>query len=65
MTSVKLADPGDWTEHWKRMGPGRRAKILDGTGGKGENSRVWTPEGTGSVDHRSIRQRSTPGSVMD
>lgn len=33
--------------------------------GKGKDSRVGTREGNGSADHRSIRQRSAPGSEMD
>lgn len=39
------------------------SRSPDRTGVKGEDSRVGTREGSGSADHRSIRQRS--GSGMD
>lgn len=41
------------------------SRFPDGTGKEGEGSRVGTWKGTGSVDHKSIKQISTPGSGMD
>lgn len=41
------------------------SRHSDGTDGEGEDSRMGTREGNGSTDHQSIRQWSSPGSVME
>ncbi|ROL41248.1 hypothetical protein DPX16_10400 [Anabarilius grahami] len=60
-----MQELGEWAgtpeEEGLRMGP----EQPDGTGSEGVGSKVGPREGTGSMDHRSIRQWSTPGSGMD
>lgn len=53
---------GDATKKSGRNVGGSR--FPDGTGEKCKDSRVRTREGTGTTDHKSIKQRSAPGSGM-